>query len=68
MFEPKRTEGNETTPNLTPDLEIKNMLHNKIYGNYAVDSAATFSTLENYAAASTAYFTAIFNYAVDSTA
>ena len=53
---------------VTLHFVIKNMFHNKRYGNYAVDSAAKFSTIENYAADSTAYFTAIFNYAGDSTA
>ena len=33
---------------------INNMLHDKTYGNYAVNSAAKFSTTENYAADSIA--------------
>ncbi len=28
-------------------FEIKNIFHNQRYGNYAVDSAAKFSTIEN---------------------
>ena len=40
----------------TLHLEIKNMLHNKRYGNLAVDSAAKFFFMRNLAADSTAKF------------